>query len=84
MGFIKNSFNELLESSEHFIQVKNNLQKLVESINELATSMVNLAQTVQAHHIAINEILLFQSEIIKHVSQNDDLFPPFDDDIQLN
>ncbi len=74
----------MLAVSDDYVDLKKNIKNLVDSVNDLAKSILSITQTLQAHHVVLGELLAFQKELVRTLNNEVDLYDPLDDDINLN
>jgi len=84
MSILQKTFDKLLAVSDDYVELKKNIKILVDSVNDLAKSILSITQTLQAHHVALGEVLAFQKELVRTLNNQVDLYDPLDDDINLN
>ena len=84
MSILQKTFDKLLAVSDDYAELKKNIKTLVDSVNDLAKSILSITQTLQAHHVVLGELLAFQKELVRTLNNEVDLYDPLDDDINLN
>jgi hypothetical protein len=84
MSILQKTFDKMLAVSDDYVDLKKNIKNLVDSVNDLAKSILSITQTLQAHHVVLGELLAFQKELVRTLNNEVDLYDPLDDDINLN
>lgn len=84
MSILQKTFEKMLTESPSYSELKNNLETLTNSVNELAQSIVSITQTLQAHHVVLGEMLVFQKELVRNLNDAAGVQSPFDDETKLN
>lgn len=82
---IEQIFESLLSSSLKFKEVMQSLEKMLQNLAQMAKTLFDLSQLVQAHNEAIHQIMASQQSIVDLFQQMDPLFiPSIDPDAELN
>ena len=84
MSILQKTFEKMLVESPNYAELKQDLVTLTNSVNELAQTIVSITQTLQAHHVVLGEMLTFQRELVRNLTDPLDLQDTFEDETKLN